>query len=282
MGNDCFNWNNKEKDLFVNKKPLEEQEDDPFQAISQVNTYRKNISNVLNEPSLAHNKNYNSFFPNNSNGFNYNNNPQIPTLGKRSNSLKIIDAQKPKRIHKFTREELEDEINDILRIRIPFFENDILKTISAFTFLSGNGPYHEGLMFFTTNKNFYIAQSYPITFVKVYDFHKGISEIVSFNNINKKAKKYSISEIYCPQEPITLYDVLNIINNLPNKYNLLNENCQDFCNNVLEILNKKFKIEIENGPNITKINFLKMQKKIKPYCIPNNKPYYNSGRFDNL
>ena len=61
MGNDCFNWNNKEKDLFVNKKPLEEQEDDPFQAISQVNTYRKNKSNVLNEPSLAHNKNYNSF-----------------------------------------------------------------------------------------------------------------------------------------------------------------------------------------------------------------------------
>ena len=61
MGNDCFNWNNKEKDLFVNKKPLEDQDDDPFQAISQVNTYRKNTSNVLNEPSLAHNKNYNSF-----------------------------------------------------------------------------------------------------------------------------------------------------------------------------------------------------------------------------
>ena len=200
----------------------------------------------------------------------------------RTNSLKLINNGKEKKIHNFTNEELEDQVNDILRIRIPFFENSILKTLSAFTFLSGNGPYHEGLMFFTTNKNFYIAQSYPITFVKVYDFHKGISEIVSFNNINKKAKKYSISEIYCPQEPITLYEVLNIINNLPNKYNLLNENCQDFCNNVLEILNKKFKIEIENGPNITKINFLKMQKKIKPYCIPNNKPYYNSGRFDNL
>jgi len=283
MGNDCFNWNNKEKDLFVNKKPLEEQEDDPFQAISQVNTYRKNISNVLNEPSLAHNKNYNSFFPNNSNGFNYNNNPQIPTLGKRSNSLKIIDAQKPKRIHKFTREELEDEINDILRIRIPFFENDILKTISAFTFLSGNGPYHEGLMFFTTNKNFYIAQSYPITFIKVYDFFAGISEIISFNNLNSSSKKYNIPEVYMPQQRITLFNVLNIINNMPNSYNLLNDNCQNFCNNIIETLQSKFRIELDDNPSKEKINFLKkQQKKSKGHLIPNNRIYlYGSGRFNN-
>lgn len=66
-------------------------------------------------------------------------------------------------------------------------------------------------MFFTTNKNFYIAQSYPITFIRVSDYFKGITEIISFNNLNKESKKYSISEIYCPQEPITLYDVLNII-----------------------------------------------------------------------
>ena len=198
----------------------------------------------------------------------------------RSNSLKLINNGKQKKIYNFTNEELEDQVNDILRIRIPFFENSILKTLSAFTFLSGNGPYHEGLMFFTTNKNFYIAQSYPITFVKVYDFYKGISEIVSFNNINKQAKKYVISEIYCPQEPITLHNVLNIINTLPNKYNLLNDNCQDFCNNILNILNKNFKIEKEIKPNATKINFLKMQK--KTYNVPNYKPYSNSGRFNNL
>ncbi len=203
-------------------------------------------------------------------------------MGKRSNSFKKIDNQKPKRIHRFTKEELEDEINDILRIRIPYFNNDILKTISAFTCLSGNGPYHEGLMFFTTNRNFYIAQSYPITFIKVYDFYKGISEIISFNNINKNAKRYTISEIYSPQESIPLYNVLNIINDLPNKYNLLNDNCQNFCNNILDSLNSSYKIEMDDKPNIEKINFLKNQKKTKHNFISNKNIQYHNHRFSNI
>ena len=137
-------------------------------------------------------------------------------------------------------------------------------------------------MFFTTNKNFYIAQSYPITFIRVSDYFKGITEIISFNNLNKESKKYSISEIYCPQEPITLYDVLNIIKKMPNKYNILNENCQDFCNNILLTLNKNFKIEKDDSKNTTKINFLKKQRKTKEYKIPYFKPIYISGRFDNV
>ena len=197
---------------------------------------------------------------------------------KRKNFSVTTDKHK-KQIHKFTNEELQDQVNDILRIRIPFFENRILKTLSTFTFLSGNGPFHEGLMFFTTNKNFYIAQSYPITFIKVYDFFNGVKEIVSFNNLNKNSKKYQISEIYCPQEPITLNDVLNIINSLPNKYNLLNDNCQDFCNNVLNALKKDFNIEMDDNKNITKINFIKKQKK-NIFKTANYK--FSSGRFDNL
>ena len=187
----------------------------------------------------------------------------------RANSLQLIDEGRQKNIKKFSREELNEQINDILRIRIPFFENTFLKALSSFTFLSGNGPYHEGLMFFTTNKKFYIAQSYPITFIKVYDFYAGISEIISYNNINNDARKYYISEIYSPQEPITLHDVLQIINTLPNKYNLLNDNCQNFCNNILEVLCYNFRMEIEDKPNKTKIDFLKNQQ-IK---IPKNPKY---------
>jgi len=279
MGNECFNWISKEKDLLVNKKQAEEQEDSTFQTIGQINTYRQNTSFHNNKPSLDNN----SYFPDCLNEFNHKNEPQISSLGKRSNSFKIIDYQKPKRIHKFTREELEDEINDILRIRIPFFENDILKTISAFSFLTGNGPYHEGLMFFTTNKNFYIAQSYPITFIKVYDYFAGISEIISFNNLNSSSKKYNIPEVYMPQQRITLFNVLNIINNMPNSYNLLNDNCQNFCNNIIETLQSKFRIEIDDKPSKEKINFLKkQQKKSRGYMIPYNKvSLYGSGRFNN-
>ena len=277
MGNDCFNYNNKEKDLLVKKKFHREQENPSYNEINQNNIYHYNTPYKFNNYPLAYENNNNyQFFPQNNND-----NPQKSLLGKRSNSLKIIDSQKPRRIHKFTRDELEDEINDILRIRIPFFNNDILKTISAFTFLSGNGPYHEGLMFFTTNKNFYIAQSYPITFIKVYDFYAGISEIISFNNLNSGSKKYNIPEIYMPQQRITLFNVLNIINNIPNSYNLLNDNCQDFCNNILESLQNKYRIDIDDSPSKEKLNFLKkQQKKAKLNKIPHGiVSLYGSGRF---
>ena len=278
MGNDCFNYNNKEKDLLVKKKFQREQKNHPYNEINQNNIYHYNTPYKFNNYPLSYdnNNNYQYFPPNNNDNF------QKSLLGKRSNSLKIIDNQKPRRIHKFTREELEDEINDILRVRIPFFNNDILKTISAFTFLSGNGPYHEGLMFFTTNKNFYIAQSYPITFIKVYDFYAGISEIISFNNLNSGSKKYNIPEIYMPQQRITLFNVLNIINNIPNSYNLLNDNCQDFCNNILESLQNKYRIDIDDSPSKEKLNFLKkQQKKAKLNKIPHGiVSLYGSGRFD--
>ena len=278
MGNDCFNYNNKEKDLLVKKKFHREQENHHYNEINQNNIYHYNTPYKFNNSHFSYDYNNYQYFPNYSNN---NNESQKSLLGKRSNSFKRIDNQKPRRIHRFTREELEDEINDILRIRIPFFNNDILKTISAFTFLSGNGPYHEGLMFFTTNKNFYIAQSYPITFIKVYDFYAGISEIISFNNLNSGSKKYNIPEIYMPQQKITLFNILNIINNIPNSYNLLNDNCQDFCNNILESLQNKYRIDIDDSPSKEKLNFLKkQQKKAKLNKIPHGiVSLYGSGRF---
>ena len=262
MGGECFNGNHQDIDLAINKSRTRKTNDNIQHNIqTKLMNYKQNSTR-----NIYDSKNYNTDFhyPNNIfyQNFSYYNNynrfiETIPNKS-RSNSFKAVNSGRKKNIHNFTREELKDQVNDILRIRIPFFENNILKTISSFTFLSGNGPYHEGLMFFTTNKNFYIAQSYPITFIKVYDYFKGIMEIVSFNNLNKNSKKYNISEIYTPQEPITLYDVLKIIKDLPNKYNLLNDNCQNSCNNILETLNNNFKMDKEK-PNNTKINFLKKQ-----------------------
>ena len=279
MGTECLIGNNKDNDLQIQSINHKK-----YSSNMQINKKIKhNSSQNIKEPihyktqfqeqgySLSPNSDFNL----------YNNKIYSKTLQSKSTSnSNIIDYDKDKKIHNFTNEELQDQVNDILRIRIPFFDNRILKTLSAFTFLSGNGPFHEGLMFFTTNKNFYIAQSYPITFIKVFDFFNGLKEIISFNNINKNSRKYQISEIYCPQEPITLYNVLNIINNLPNKYNLLNVNCQNFCNNILNALNKNFKIEKDDNKNATKINFIKKQKNINIFKTPNYK--FNSGRFDNL
>ncbi len=283
MGNNCFNWINSDKDLQLQKKPFEEDFNSEIKTISNYDKYASKTN--INEKNQSKDIENSFLTPNISNKYNNNmiiKNIPIMHMPKRSNSLILKDSDKKKRIYKFTREELEDEINDILVIRIPFFENNILKTLSSFTFLSGNGPYHEGLMFFTTNKNFYIAQSYPITFIKVYDFYAGISEIISFNNLNSNSKKYSIPEIYMPQQKITLFNVLNIINNLPNKYDLLIENCQNFCNNILETLKNKYRIDLDDNPSKEKINFLKNQhKNRKGNMIPFKKTsIYASGRFN--
>ena len=283
MGNNCFNWIISDKDLQLQKKPFEEDFNSEIKTISNYDKYASKTN--LNEKNQSKDIENSFLTPNISNKYNNNmiiKNIPIIHMTKRSNSFILKDGDKKKRIYKFSREELEDEINDILVIRIPFFENNILKTLSSFTFLSGNGPYHEGLMFFTTNKNFYIAQSYPITFIKVYDFYAGISEIISFNNLNSNSKKYSIPEIYMPQQKITLFNVLNIINNLPNKYDLLIENCQNFCNNILETLKNKYRIDLDDNPSKEKINFLRNQQtNRKGNMIPFKKTsIYASGRFN--
>ncbi len=240
MGLECLNGNNDDIDL----------------SIKRIKENKRNYKYIHNlEKQVIYNvKNYHDI-ENKNNKQKYNN-----VKSNKNNSIKNI--------HNFNNFELHEQIKDILRIRIPFFENNILKTFSALTLLTGNGPYHEGLMLFTNNKNFYIVQTYPITFIKVYDFYKGINEIISFNALNYESKHYNISEIYSPQEPILIRDILKIINDLPNNYNLLNNNCQNFCNNILKVLNQKFNVIIDDKPNLTKINILAKQKEMKGYKTP--------------
>ena len=105
---------------------------------------------------------------------------------------------KKKFLTDFTPLEFCDEISRIFRIRIPFFDNSPLQTISNISYITGNGPYHEGLIFLSKTYNFYIAQSYPITFVKVKNFTQGLSDIISFNNFNNESHSYKIPEIIFP------------------------------------------------------------------------------------
>lgn len=155
---------------------------------------------------------------------------------------------KRKYLTDFTPLEFCDEIFKIFKIRIPFFDSTPLQTISNISYLTGNGPYHEGLLFLSKSYNYYIAQSYPITFVKVKNFSQGISDIISFNNFNNTSHSYKIPEIYYPTLPITIIDIYEIINKLPNQYHILTENCQNFVNKIIEGLKDKFHIIDENDP----------------------------------
>jgi hypothetical protein len=186
---------------------------------------------------------------------NKSNQPQyfFPNITKRGKRKYLTD---------FTPLDFCDEIIKIYKIRIPFFDSAALQTISNISYLTGNGPYHEGLIFHSKNNNFYIAQSYPITFVKVKNFSQGISDIISFNNFNNTSRSYKIPEIYYPTMPITVIDIYEIINKLPNQYHLLTENCQNFVNNIIEALKKKYNIIIENNPR-------KIEKSLKDFKYVN-------------
>ena len=155
---------------------------------------------------------------------------------------------KRKYLTDFTPLEFCDEITKIFKIRIPFFDSTPLQTISNISYITGNGPYHEGIIFLSKSYNYYIAQSYPITFVKVKNFAQGISDIISFNNFNNTSHSYKIPEIYFPTLPITIIDIYEIISKLPNQYHILTENCQNFVNNIVEALKEKYHVIVENDP----------------------------------
>ena len=66
-----------------------------------------------------------------------------------------------------------------------------------------------------------------------------VKEIVSFCQFNPSSNQYIISNSYKPTKIITISDIKDIIKKLPNEYNILNENCQKFCQKIITLLNLK-------------------------------------------
>ena len=189
---------------------------------------------------------------------------EISHLKNRSNSeKKIRNINRPKHIDLLSPLELCDEITEILRIRVPFFNYQFLQSLSTISFLTGNGPYHEGLLIVTQFKNLYITQIYPITFIKVYSIKEALSGIMSFNTFNEKPKKYQIFDIYIPDQPITVMDIYFLVNEYPNKYNIFTDNCQKFCDNIIDNLKQKFKIKRENKTELIKFHYKKIKECFK-------------------
>ena len=139
-------------------------------------------------------------------------------------------------IEELTLEEARDILTSVMRLRVPFFDNPAYQFFSNVVYLTGNGPFHEGLIFETRNGIYYIAQTYPVTFIMVNSLNDAVKEIVSFCQFNPLSHEYRITKSYYPTSLVTVSDVAAIIKTMPNEYHILDENCQKFCEKIIKLL----------------------------------------------
>ena len=171
----------------------------------------------------------------------------------------ITNSNRRKNIDILSSTELCDIVSIILRVRVPFSNNRPLQSLFSLSLLTGNGPYHEGLIILTQRRNIYVTQIYPITFIKVMNINEAIYQIMSYNAFNLNKKKYYISDIYTPHQPIIVMDIYYTVRRYPNKYNMFTDNCQRFCSDIIIKLAKKYKIKRDNKPESTKIKYEKIK-----------------------
>jgi hypothetical protein len=131
--------------------------------------------------------------------------------------------------------DLKDKIIEVQRIRIPFFDKAPLQMLSNVVYVTGNSPHHEGLILKSEKGDYYVAQTYPITFEKVKDYDTAVNRITYFCNLNKYSKNNKIRDIWVPEKKSFSVNAIKLfIESLPDKYDLIQENCQYFCKEILE------------------------------------------------
>ena len=168
-------------------------------------------------------------------------------IGEKNGALLMIDDD-------LSEEDLKDKIVEIQRIRIPFFDNAPLQILSNVVYVTGNSPHHEGLILKTEKGNYYVCQTYPITFEKVRDYENAIDRITYFCELNKYSQNNSIRDIWIPKNKKFSVNAIKLfVETLPNKYDLIQENCQYLCKEILEVFPLKPLNDNDLEMNINKI-----------------------------
>lgn len=156
----------------------------------------------------------------------------------------------PRKICPLTTTESIDMVSEIERVVIPLYENKAAQALANAVRLTGNLPFHEGLLIHTLYDRHYVAQSYPITLDKIKDREEGIDKIIKFTKHNQNADEYGISKVkYVPKKMCRMCQIVLVIEQQPNYYDLLSNNCQDFCNGVINALTSSVGLDIQENNN---------------------------------
>ena len=62
---------------------------------------------------------------------------------------------------------------------------------------------------------------------------QAVKEILSFCQFNQHSHEFKVTDFYSPTKLITISDIVAIIRTIPNEYNILGENCQKFCQKIV-------------------------------------------------
>ena len=129
--------------------------------------------------------------------------------------------------------DLNDIIKMIWRIEIPAVnDNSNGQTLNFLgQLLTGSKFSHDGLLIETNSGKYFICQTYPIQFKKCSCFNDAIDEIKSYWKINQNGIHNRYGQ--CIYDNITNNTIKNIVDKLPNYYDLFTYNCQHFCTRIL-------------------------------------------------
>ena len=114
-----------------------------------------------------------------------------------------------------------------------------MQILSNITYITGNGPFHEGLIFISKKGLYYIAQTYPVTFISVQSLDEAVKEIISFCQFNQHSHEFKVTDSYYPTKKVTISDIVEMIKTMPKDYNIFGENCQKFCQKIVNGLELK-------------------------------------------
>lgn len=129
--------------------------------------------------------------------------------------------------------DLNDTIKMISRIEIPASNDNNAQTNYNILgqLFTGSKFTHDGLLIETNSNKYFICQTYPIQFKKCNSKEDAIEEIKSYWQINNNAIHNQNGQFV--YDYITIKKIKNIVNNLPNYYDLFTYNCQHFCTKIL-------------------------------------------------
>ena len=149
------------------------------------------------------------------------------------------------KIEELTEEEGKDILKDVLRLRVPFFDNTTLQILSNITYITGNGPFHEGLIFISKKGLYYIAQTYPVTFISVQSLDEAVKEV--------QVKKYNADIELNLQKRLVATELRNF---KAKKDSAIEPLCEEFMKQKkegispeeLKVIADNILFEIKNGP----------------------------------